>query len=221
MSSRRRGAPTTTRRRSDPSPSPAPRNVIRLLPGGGDRGLSHQPASPPGTGDAVRGNAHHPVCSPPPLPRFPPSPPCALSPEAHGTSFFYLLFPLLLVLRKNHFDAKATHITRSEAPLVVTPFPGILLHCSLPGLSRHQLASPGGRASVWCPVAPSCVAEEAAVPIGGRLRQHTPRSHASGADPLPSERAPGPLTLHPELPKLHIRPTGTARGRETFRPDSH
>lgn len=104
---------------------------------------------------------------------------------------------------------------------MVTPFPGILLHCSPPGLSRHQLTSPGGRASVWCPVAPACVAEEAAVPIGGgRLRQHTRRSHASGADPLPPERAPGSLTLHPELPKPRIRPTGTARGRETFRPDS-
>lgn len=42
-------------------------------------------------------------------------------------SSFFSFFPLFLVLKKNHFDAKGTRLIRSEAPPVVTPFPGISL----------------------------------------------------------------------------------------------
>lgn len=88
----------------------------------------------------MRGNACHPVCNPASLPCCPHEPCYSLSRKAHGTSFFYLLFllsPLFLDLKKNHFDAKVMHIVRSEALPVVTPFLGISL--SLRGLLHHDL----------------------------------------------------------------------------------
>lgn len=115
-----------------------------------------------------------PVCRLPPLPRFPPEPCCAPSPEARGTCFFYLLFlsPLFLVLRKNHFDPKATHIIRSEAPPAVTP-PFLAFSCT-----AAHLASPPPPCVAWGPR-----------PSGGRLGSTL--VHPMRQARTPPQRAPG------------------------------
>lgn len=121
--------------------------VICLLPGGGDRGLSYQPISPPGRGDAMRGNARHPVRNPAPLPASPCSPavsrPMKLM-EHLSLLFFFSPPDPFLVLNKNHLDAKVTHITRSEVPPAVT--------LSWHFLTHRQPARPDPSTSrrFWC-----------------------------------------------------------------------
>lgn len=140
-----------------------------------------------------------PVCRLPPLPRFPPEPCCAPSPEARGTCFFYLLFlsPLFLVLRKNHFDPKATHIIRSEAPPAVTP-PFLAFSCT-----AARLASPSPPCVAWGPR-----------PSGGCLGSTLVHPMRQARTPPPTACSGGPSPLHSELPKLPMP------GSDTSKPDS-
>lgn len=81
-------------RRSNPR-TPRLAKVICLLPGGGDRGLSYQPISPPGRGDAMRGNARHPVRNPAPLPASPCAPAVSrpMKLMEHLSLLFFLFSP--------------------------------------------------------------------------------------------------------------------------------
>lgn len=137
--------------------------VICLLPGGGDRGLSYQPISPPGRGDAMRGNARHPVRNPAPLPASPCSPavsrPMKLM-EHLSLLFFFSPPDPFLVLNKNHLDAKVTHITRSEVPPAVTLSWHFLTHRQParpdPSTSRRFWCLGQCRSLVFFFLAPAC-----------------------------------------------------------------
>lgn len=88
-----------TPRRSSPAlPLPLAK-AICLLSGGGDRGLCSPPTSPPGRGDAMRGNAATLSATHSPSPLCP-----AVSSLAKLMEYLSLLFfpliPLFLVLKK-------------------------------------------------------------------------------------------------------------------------
>lgn len=202
-----------TPRRSNPAlPLPLAK-VICLLSRGGDHGLCYQPTSPPGRGDAMRGNARHPVCIPLPFPASLMSPAMSsLAKLMERLSFlFFSLVPLFLVLKKNHCDAKIMHLIRSQAPPVVTPFSQPAWP---PPPQPHVASGPVLPPGPW--LARLLPAEEAAAPEPHHprgLHQHTPPPTCQAQ--TPSSVLPGPP------PSFRVASaTGMGRGGAKPRPDS-